>query len=135
MNHLVSISYPDHIRPLLLSKAAAEAGLPKWHLAKVASSMEYRVRKRKCLFLGLSDGSHTDVFRRSNPQLSNEQVRQSHELTKDRIDDLREDLKKDLKKLLGGKTPRRSACFAQWSCWTIFLLAASATFARRKTGP
>ena len=68
MNDLVSISYPDHIRPLLLSKAAAEAGLPKWHLAKVASSLEYRVRKRKCLFLGLSDGSHTDVFRRSNPQ-------------------------------------------------------------------
>lgn len=99
MNHLVSISYPDHIRPLLLSKAAADAGLPKWHLAKVASSLEFRVRQRKCLFLGLSDGSHTDVFRRSNPQLSNEQVRQSHELTKDRIDDLRKDLRTDLKKL------------------------------------
>lgn len=99
MNHLVSISYPDYVRPMLLSKVAAEAGLPKWHLAKVASSLDFRVRERKCLFLGLSDGSHTDVFRRSNPHLSNEQVRQSHELTEDRIDDLRTELKKDLKTL------------------------------------
>ncbi len=99
MNHLVAISYPDHIRPLLLSKAAAESGLPKWHLAKVASSQEFRIRERRCLFLGLSDGSHTDVFRRANPNLRNEQVRQSHELTADRVEDLRKELEKDLKKL------------------------------------
>jgi len=100
-NHLVSISYPDHIRPFLLSKAAAESGLPKWHMAKVASSIDFRVRERRCLFLGLSDGSHTDVFRRANPHLQNEQVRQSHELTAERVDDLKQELTKDLAKLYG----------------------------------
>jgi hypothetical protein len=81
------------------------------HLAKVASSLEFRVRQRKCLFLGLSDGSHTDVFRRSNSQLSNEQVRQSHELTKDRIDDLRKELKQDLGKLLARDVAAEESVF------------------------
>jgi len=99
MNHLVSISYPDHIRLFLLSKSAAESGLSRWHMAKVASSLEFRVRERRCLFLGLSDGSRTDVFRRANVHLQNEQVRQSHELTAARSMDLRKELIKDLKKL------------------------------------
>jgi hypothetical protein len=105
MNHLVSISYPDYIRPFLLSKAAAESGLSRWHMGKVANSVEFRVRERRCLFLGLSDGSHTDVFRRANPHLQNEQVRQSHELTPERSTDLRKELIKDLTKLLG-REPR-----------------------------
>ncbi len=104
MNHLVSISYQDHVRPFLLSKAAAESGLSRWHVGKVTNSLEFRVRERRCLFLGLSDGSHTDVFRRANPHLQNEQVRQSHELTKDRATDLRKELVKDLTKLFG-RTP------------------------------
>jgi hypothetical protein len=32
------------------------------------------------LFLGLSEGSHTNVFRRANSQLQNEQVHHSHQL-------------------------------------------------------
>jgi hypothetical protein len=39
MHHLVSVSYADHIRPFLLSKAAAESGLSKWHMAKVSNSI------------------------------------------------------------------------------------------------
>jgi hypothetical protein len=101
MNHLVSISYPDHVRPFLLSKAAAESGLSRWHMGKVTNSLEFRVRERRCLFLGLSDGSHTDVFRRANPHLQNEQVRQSHELTAERSMALREELVKDLARLFG----------------------------------
>lgn len=111
MNHLVCIAYPDHIRPFLLSKAAAESGLSKWHSAKVANSLEFKVRERKCLFLGLSDGSHTDIFRRANPSLRNEQVRQSHELTSERIDDLRHKLVKDLTKLYGKKPMDSEAVF------------------------
>ncbi len=49
LNHLVSISYPDHIRPFLLSKAASESGLMKWHRGKVANSLEFRARERRCL--------------------------------------------------------------------------------------
>jgi hypothetical protein len=101
MNHLVSISYPDHVRPFLLSKAATESGLSRWHVGKVTNSLEFRVRERRCLFLGLSDGSRTDVFRRANAHLQNEQVRQSHELTAERSVDLRKELIKDLTKLFG----------------------------------
>jgi len=62
MNHLVSISYPDHVRPFLLSKAAAESGLSRWHIGKVTNSLEFRVRERRSLFLGLSDGSTRMCF-------------------------------------------------------------------------
>ncbi len=111
MNHLVTISYSDHVRPLLLSKAAAEAGLSRWHIGKVAHSVEFRVRERRCLFLGLSDGSRTDVFRRANPHLQNDQVRQSHELTTDRSMDLRKELVKDLTRLLGRAPTDEEAAF------------------------
>ena len=111
MNHLVSISYPDHVRPFLLSKAAAESGLSRWHMGKVTSSLEFRVRERRCLFLGLSDGSRTDVFRRANPHLQNEQVRQSHELSAERSMDLRKELIKDLTKLFDRAPSDQEAVF------------------------
>lgn len=111
MNHLVSISYPDHIRPFLLSRAASQFGLAKWYFAKVASSREFRVRERRCLFLGLSDGSRTDVFRRANPHLCNEQVRQSHELSEERVDNLKDALEKDLESLYGRRPTDEEAVF------------------------
>jgi hypothetical protein len=111
MNHLVSISYPDYIRPFLLSKAASEAGLMKWHRGKVGNSQEFRARERRCLFLGLSDGSHTDTLRRANPHLGNEQVRQSHELSNERVEDLRTELTKDLAKIYGREPNPQEAVF------------------------
>ena len=111
MHHLVSIAYPDHIRPFLLSKAASEAGLPKWRRGRIATSQEFRARERRCLFLGLSDGSHTDVLRRANPHLQNEQVRQSHELSDDRIVDLKSDLCQDLATIFGRKPTPQEAVF------------------------
>jgi hypothetical protein len=56
LNHLVRIAYPDHIRPRLLRKVAVEAGYNERHVAKVANSIEFKIRQRQCLFLGLSDG-------------------------------------------------------------------------------
>lgn len=111
MNHLVSVAYPDHIRPFLLSKAASEAGLAKWYRGKITNTQEFRARERRCLFLGLSDGSHTDVLRRANPHLQNEQVRQSHELSDERIDDLKAELTKDLAKIYGRNPTPEEAVF------------------------
>lgn len=101
MNHFVSIAYPDHIQPFLLSKAALESGLPEWHRSKTANTCKFQTRERRCLFLGLSDGAHTDVLRRTSPHLQNEQVRQSHELSDERINDLLSELSKELAKILG----------------------------------
>ncbi|MGB2624342.1 MAG: hypothetical protein WA857_04130 [Candidatus Acidiferrum sp.] len=111
LNHLVCICYPDHIRPFLLSKTASESGFMKWQREKVAKSQEFRVRERKCLFLGLSDGSHTDVLRRANPHLQNEQVRQSHELSDERVQDLKAELTKDLTKIYGRDPNPEEAVF------------------------
>jgi hypothetical protein len=96
MNHLVSVAYPDCIRPLLLDLAARKMGVDKWKKEKIAVSQMFRALQRKTLFLGLSDGARTDIFRRVNSELSNEQVRLSHELSSERIDGLLNDLRKAL---------------------------------------
>lgn len=133
MNHLVSISYPDHIRPILLSKAAAESGLPRWHIGKVGNSLEFRVRERRCLFLGLSDGSHTDILRRANPHLQNEQIRQSHELTADRCAELRKELAKDLTTLFGRAPSEEESAFRSVVLLDDFS-ASGMSYIRKKEG-
>jgi hypothetical protein len=101
MNHLVSMAYPDHIRPLLLRKAATDAGYNQWHIAKVAESAEFRVLQRRCLFLGLSDGARIDLFRRfNNRDLSHEQVYPTYEISAGRVRVLLTKLKAALNNLL-----------------------------------
>jgi hypothetical protein len=108
INHLVSIAYPDCIRPVLLDLVAAKMGIDKWKKKKIATSQSFLALQRKTLFLGLSDGARTDVFRRANLQLSNEQVRLSHELSPERIEGLLRDLRKALVDMgalgMGGQT-------------------------------
>ena len=106
LSHLVRIAYPDHIRPLLLRKVATEAGYNERHVAKVAGSVEFKIRQRQCLFLGLSDGAHIDVFRRSNnPELSNEQMLQTYEISPERVQNLLKKLTDDVANLLGRAVP------------------------------
>jgi len=106
LNHLVRIAYPDHIRPLLLRKVATEAGYNARHVAKVAESVKFKIRQRQCLFLGLSDGAHIDVFRRSNsPELSHEQMLQTYEISSERVESLLKKLADDMANLLGGAAP------------------------------
>ena len=40
MNHFVSMAYPDHIRPHLLRKAAADFGVNAWHLPRAVGRQE-----------------------------------------------------------------------------------------------
>ena len=100
MNHLVSLAYADHVRPHLLRKVAAEVGINPWHLPRATSLKEFALLERQTLYLGLSDGARTDIFRRFNPRLSHEQVRQSHELADERIEKLLGKLRKGLKDIL-----------------------------------
>jgi len=102
INHLVSIAYPDYIRPHLLRSVAAEESLNPFHVGKVAASRSFRVRQRQCLFLGLSDGARMDVFRRSNSSdVSHEQILQTYEISAGRVNNLLGELRKDLKTILG----------------------------------
>jgi hypothetical protein len=109
MNHLVSLAYADHVRPHLLRKVAADVGLNPWHLPRATSLEEFIVLERQTLYLGLSDGARTDVFRRFNPHLSHEQVRQSHELAEERVDKLLEKLRKGLSEIIK-RAPTEDQC-------------------------
>jgi len=130
LHHLVSTAYPDHIRPLLLEMAAGELGLRPWQVRRVSASVAFRALQRQTLFLGLSDGARTDVFRRANPELSNEQVLQTYDGTGDRTGDLLTRLATDLR-ILGFEPTVRHPRFR-----TIVLLddfsASGITYIRRE---
>ncbi len=105
MNHLVSISYPDVIRPLLFKAAADIANIEQHRIKKISVSPAFRRLERETLFLGLSDGARTDIFRRSNKHLSNEQVRNTHELMPERVTSLLQDLRKETNSIPDEKGP------------------------------
>jgi hypothetical protein len=105
LHHLVSIAYPDFVRPRLIQAAAAEAKINPFHIARVIESAEFALQARSCLYLGLSDGARTDVFRRSNEGVvDHEQVLQTYEISADRIPKLMKKLRDALKT----KFPERS---------------------------
>lgn len=100
MAHLVTISYPDVIKPILIQQVANCINIPEYDITKIVKSQEFDVLRRKSLFLGLSDGAHTDIFRRSNPEISHEQIYQTYEISKERENDMLEALKEDLTNIL-----------------------------------
>ena len=96
MAHLVTISYPDVIKPILIQQVANKINLPEYDITKIVNNKEFDVLRRKSLFLGLSDGAHTDIFRRSNPGISHEQIYQTYEISRERAKDMLETLEEDL---------------------------------------
>lgn len=106
LHHLVSIAYPDFIRPTLLRTAAAEAKINPYHIRRIAASREFCIGERSSLFLGLSDGAQTDIFRRCNENvISHEQVLQTYEISSERVEKLLEKLDEDLKSRIDNPTP------------------------------
>ncbi|MFA5910597.1 MAG: hypothetical protein WC815_17590 [Vicinamibacterales bacterium] len=99
LRHLVEMAYPDHIRPILLD--AAGGSDRRFRPSSTASTDEFRIRQRQCLFLGLSDGARIDSFRRANPALNHEQIWQTHELSQPRVDKLLSKLSEHLEDILG----------------------------------
>lgn len=100
MHHLVSIAYPDFIRPRLMRHVADKNRMNPHHLGHILTSQAFQIRQRSCLFLGLSDGARTDIFRRSAQEFSidHEQVLQTYEIQTERVDKLLEALRHDLTK-------------------------------------
>ena len=101
MNHLVSIAFPDFIRPLIIRYTAARTTQSERFVRAISCNQHFRVLLRQCLFLGLSDGAHIDLFRRSNPnEISHEQIFQTYEIVKERAQDVSSVLHSDLRTLL-----------------------------------
>jgi hypothetical protein len=104
INHLVMSAFPDMIKRMIMEKISKEENIPLHKISKIANGKSYQILKRQCLFLGLSDGSKTEIFRRSNTgELSHEQVYQTYELSKDRAGKMKKELREDLEGLLGKK--------------------------------
>lgn len=110
-NHLVSVAYPDHIRPILLRRAAAEAGLNERYVSRVGNSVSFRLYKRRCLFLGLSDGARIDIFRRCNPELRHDQISLTYQINAEKSGDLLTKLRQALTEIAGESVPDTSLRF------------------------
>ncbi len=116
--HLVTIAYPDHIRPLLINRSAATIGVPERLVGQIACNREYRILRRQCLFLGMSDGARIDTFRRAtNTELSHEQIWQTYEMSPEKGDGILSELRKDLMSIVGTNSNEETSLFRM-----IFLL-------------
>ena len=91
MRHLVESSFPDVIRPSLITDTAGAIGTAPHRVTEVIRHPAYKRALRQTLFLGLSDGSHMDIFRRA-AALDNEQVWQAYEISKPKSAGMLKDL-------------------------------------------
>ena len=110
MEHAISIAYPDFVVPALVRQVADESSgrLPFWRVGEILASDEFRILLAQCLFAGMSDGSHMDLFRRSSDEIDHEQVLRSHEVSNTRARDLARELDGRISKHDGhGSTPAR----------------------------
>ncbi|MCY1037021.1 hypothetical protein OV207_36660 [Corallococcus sp. BB11-1] len=89
MAHFAAIAYPDVIRPLFIEKAATDAILPPFRVSQVLATGAFKQLEAASLFFGLSDGARIDLFRRSNKELSHEQIFSSYEISKEKVREIR----------------------------------------------
>lgn len=89
MAHFAAIAYPDAIRPVFIEKAASDATLPPFRVSQILATAAFRQLEAASLFFGLSDGARIDLFRRSNKELSHEQIFTSYELSKEKVQEIR----------------------------------------------
>lgn len=101
MAHFAAIAYPDVIRPVFIEQAAKDATLPPFRVRQVLAAESFRQLQGASLFFGLSDGARIDLFRRSNKELSHEQIFTGYELSDDKVRKIRKWLneKRDYKEV------------------------------------
>ena len=95
MASLVDLSFSTIINPFIIEETANELKVNPYKVSKITQSQEYLKQKRRTLFIGLSDGSHIDLLRRS-AELNNEQVLTTYFISSEKIKELKDDLIKDI---------------------------------------
>ena len=103
MNYLVDLLYDSKIRPSLLDMATSETGMRSYMRSNAKVRERFEIEKRSSLVIGLSDGAHTDILRRS-AQFNNEQVLTNYYPDGKKLKDMLEALRKD-EKLKGIENP------------------------------
>ncbi len=101
LNHLIRMAYPDVIKPYLIPNVAKELGIDEFLIKKIVTNVKFKILKRKCLFLGLSDGARIDLFRRFSGVLNHEQVYPTYLISKDKANELKRELNTDLQEITG----------------------------------
>lgn len=91
VSYLVSLAYAVFVEPILVKKAAQRLKIDNYRINKIVKSKEFSKIKRQALFIGLSDGSKIDQFRRSSG-INNEQVSPTYFMSVDKINEMIEDL-------------------------------------------
>ena len=94
MNYLVDLLYDSKIRPILLNMATTETGMPSYKRSSSVVHNRFEIEKRSALVVGLSDGAHTDILRRS-AGFSNEQVLTNYYPDGKKLKDMLDELRKD----------------------------------------
>ncbi len=92
--HLLSVAYPDIINPLLIKKTAKKASLSQYQIKKIINHTEYKNAVKQSLYIGLSDGSRIDQFRRVCG-INNEQVSPTYQINGDKAADMLNELNKE----------------------------------------
>ena len=94
MNYLVDLLYDSKIRPILLDVATAKMGMPSYMRSCKNVRKQFEIEKRSSLVIGLSDGAHTDILRRS-AGFNNEQVLTNYYPDGKKLADILLELRKD----------------------------------------
>jgi hypothetical protein len=89
MAHFAAIAYPDVIRPVFIEQAAKDSTLPPFRVTQVLGTEAFKRLQGSSLFFGLSDGARIDLFRRSNKELSHEQIFTGYELSDEKVNEIR----------------------------------------------
>ena len=89
MSHFAAIAYADVIRPVFIEQAARDAGLAPFRVSQVLGTEAFTILQGASLFFGLSDGARIDLFRRSNRELSHEQIFTGYELSDEKVEEVR----------------------------------------------
>ena len=110
MRHLIQMTYPDLIKPYLINKVSEETDIPNYLVKKILSHDSFKLLKARSLFLGLSDGSHIDDFRRFS-QMRHEQVYSTYLISTEKSKDFIKKLKKYLKTFETTDKPQFEAAF------------------------
>ena len=98
MQRVIETFIPETVTPYLRKAVATELGIKPYEVWRTAEgATAFRRRLRRCLFVGLSDGSRIDVLRRVNAgRLSQEQVVPMMNVDDEKWKSLAGDLQKDL---------------------------------------
>ena len=96
MNYLVDLLYDSKIRPILLDMATVETDMPSYKRSSKVVRTRFEIEKRSALVIGLSDGAHTDILRRS-AGFNNEQVLTNYYPDGKKLEDMLDELRKDEK--------------------------------------